>query len=107
MSTSCLTREMNPVANGFGQVNLTGSAQSWATIAAAMFPGGVPPLARVLVSVSANAAVVRMDGTAVTNTTGHFLAAGYQQVWEGEWLRASSWINQGAGAAVLSIQILA
>lgn len=108
MSAGNINRELNPLLAGFGQVNLTGAAQDWPTIATAMgltaaVQGG---MMRVLVCVAANPAVVRMDGTPVAAATGHVIPAGFMQVWEGEWLRRSSWINQGAGVAVLSIQVL-
>lgn len=99
---------MSPVPSGFGQVNLTGTAQTWATIEGSM---GIPAAAsqqmlRALVQVTANAAMVRVDGGAPTTTVGILLPVGYQAFWMASWIRNAQFINQGAGAATLTVQYL-
>lgn len=107
MSAGNINRELSPVPGGFGQLNLTAASQDFTALVGAFAWGAtvIGGATRVLVSVSGNPAVMRMDGTAPTAAIGHVLPVGYNQVWEGEWLRQAKWINQ-AGVAVLSVQLL-
>lgn len=108
-SATSITREMVPLIGSGGiflQASLTAAAQTWTTIATAASIQGTP-FGRALVSVSGFNAVMRMDGNAPTAAIGHVIPAGYQQVWEGEWLRNAQWINQTGSAAVLTITLLA